>query len=745
MPSKQQTNRELPNRCFDVRNSTAAAGANLSAWQFGLEALTATSRSIVVTDATQPDNPIVYANAAFSLLTGYATAEIVGRNCRFLQGPATNRLVVAELRSAILAGCCIRRELLNYRKDGTEFWTDLTIDPIRDADGTVIAFIAIQCEADVARLAAEAQAEDALRLDSIARHIPGFIYRRVMRTDGTIDVEYCSPSLGKLLGIEGPVVAQSLRNYVHPDDRQAIDSAIRSSASDLSLFREEYRLVSVDGKVHWLRSDAPPRRRKNGDIVWDGLAIEITAEKSLEQAIANIALRDPLTGLSTRVAWQKALAGQLSAAPGEAGCCGVLYVDMMEFHDLNERFGQRVGDEVLRTIARRLTEIAEPLAGTVARVGGDEFAVLVPACPDEDALAGIARSASDLLAQPMQIGSQEVTVSSRIGAAIHSGSKADGPGGDHLVSELMMRAELALRWAKQGGCSGYMLYSAEQDDRFRHQAILARSLEHAIARGELELHYQPLVDLASGRIVSAEALMRWNHPTLGMQRPDLFIPLAERLGLIARLGRWALEQTIVQRKTWQDAGLEPPPIAINVSANQLAAPDFVAVVEASLMKLGATAVDLELELTEGLLIEPSPQILTTLKDLRNLGFTITVDDFGSGHATFRYLRDFPVDKVKIDQVFVRKLVVDSTDALIIRAVISLARSMGITFVAEGVETEMQREFLLREGCQIGQGYLFSVPLVAADFAGMLANHVQLPVRTPPRIPPDEPRDGIADR
>lgn len=693
-------------------------------------ALGSTSCAVVITDATLPDNPIVYVNAAFCDLSGYPREEAVGRNCRFLQGADTDPSIREDIRAAVASGQAIRREVLNYRKDGTPFWNDLGIDPIRDPAGRLTGFVCIQSHADATHRASEERAEVESKLAGIADHIPGYIFQRVMRTDGSIEVLYCSPSIFKLLGVEGVEASRIFYEYVHPDDREALMAAIRSSAANLSIFREEFRLVSPGGIAHWLRCDAPPRRMTNGDIVWDGLALEIGGEKRWESEIARQALRDPLTGLLTRAAWLQAVALRLKADHGEPIRCGMAFVDIRCFRDLNHKLGQVMADDILRETGRRLAGVAASVAGVAARLGGDEFAILLPDCLGLDALSSLGRAVSEALVPPMSIGPQIVTVETCIGLALHDDSALGEPSVEDPAGELVLQAELALRWAKQNSGNATALYSRERDDRFQNRTVLAQSLEHAITNDELELHYQPLVDLASGRIVSAEALVRWRHPTLGMQRPDLFIPLAETSGLIGPLGRWVLERALRQRGQWQDQGLAPPPIAINVSGLQLLDPGFAAMVQHSLRATGADATGFEIELTEGLLIEPSPQIMTALTALRAMGFTIAIDDFGSGHASFRYLRDFPVDKLKIDQIFVRKLVVGSTDAMIIRAVISLARSMDIGFVAEGIETDMQREFLEREGCRIGQGYLFSMPLVAEDFAWLLANDVRLPRREP---------------
>jgi diguanylate cyclase (GGDEF)-like protein/PAS domain S-box-containing protein len=704
----------------DINVKSVPDGRALNA----LSALDGASISILVTDRPHCGNPIAYANTAFTTLTGYTEAEVVGRNCRFLQGQGTDPHVVAEIRDALAAGTAIRREILNYRKDGTAFWNDLRIDPLHDAAGMLTGFVSIQSEADAVHRAIEAKEEAESRLDNISCHIPGYIYQRVLRTNGTIEIVYCSPSANNLLGMPGADIARTFYSHVHPDDLGALTAAVRKSAADMSIFREEFRLIAANGAVHWMRSDAPPRLLPNGEVVWDGLAVEISAEKQWQSEIADLALRDPLTGLLSREAWRRALVMHLASASDDANQCGVFYANIDAFRELNDEFGQGICDEILQRIAQRLSASAGSVAGVAGRLAGDEFAVLVPGMSDQRAATDFASALAAALEIPLEISAQLLTIRASIGASLHTGLVAAG--GD-VANELMTQAELALRWAKQVGQGGYAIYSAEQDDRFRNQVVLARSLERAIADDELELHYQPLVELASGRIVSAEALVRWKHPTLGMQRPDLFIPLAEASGLIVPLGRWVIDRAMRQRTIWEHAGLTPPPIAINVSGLQLLDTGFVPFVVDALKSTQSRGENFELELTEGQLIEASPQIIASLHALRDLGFKIAIDDFGSGHASFRYLRDFPVDKLKIDQLFVRKLVLESSDALIIRAIISLARSMGIQVVAEGVETDMQREFLLREGCEVAQGYLFSMPLVAEDFAWMLAGDVRLPL------------------
>ena len=318
-----------------------------------------------------------------------------------------------------------------------------------------------------------------------------------------------------------------------------------------------------------------------------------------------------------------------------------------------------------------------------------------------------------------------------IGSCVGTAILAPGEFGDlpaeAVAVELMKRAAIALSTAHKSGQGTHRLYDNELDHRTGHRMVLRHSLRHAIDQDEFKLHYQPLVDLQSGRIVSAEALIRWQHPELGLLRPDLFIALAEESGLIGPLGEWIMRTAMRQMVAWESDGLVAPRIALNVSAVQVKMPEFLETVRRALVETGAEARRFDMELTEGILLGLTPETLSTLTELKLLGFKLVIDDFGAGHSSLQYLRNFPIDKIKIDQVFVRQLVADSTDALIVRAITSLARSLKIGLVAEGIETAEQRDFLRDQGCATGQGYFFSVPLAAKEFARMIKQNIILPI------------------
>jgi EAL domain-containing protein (putative c-di-GMP-specific phosphodiesterase class I) len=324
----------------------------------------------------------------------------------------------------------------------------------------------------------------------------------------------------------------------------------------------------------------------------------------------------------------------------------------------------------------------------------------------------------------MQIGEHETSIQVCVGTAQYPFAGGNRQAAAEAAEELIKQSNLALADAKRAGGATFRLYSQRLDDRDRNGTMLRQSMRRALDEQQFVLHYHPIVDLTTGEILGAEALVRWRHPILGMQRPDLFIPEAESSGLIVPLGAWVLRTALLELQAWQKLSARALRVAVNVSAVQLLDPNFLAMIDTALAETGADPTMIDLELTESVFIDTSA--LSVLNALQQRGCRLAVDDFGTGYASFRYLQTLPVSAVKIDQTFVRHMVIDSSDASIIRAIVTVAKSLKLEVVAEGIETPMQRNFLRDEGCQVGQGYLFSLPLEAVDFRWLLESKVTLP-------------------
>jgi diguanylate cyclase (GGDEF)-like protein/PAS domain S-box-containing protein len=685
---------------------------------------------IVLTDSSKPDNPIVYVNSAFTVMTGYEPQDAIGKNLRILQGPETDAAAISDLGQALASGHSVRREVLNYRKNGEAFWNDVTIDPIRNSHDLLTGFAAIMYDSSV-RHTEHAEKLAALgRLEAITSNAPGYVFQRVLKRDGSISYGYLSPSLFRILGLPEDTDWSGGQNFAwfQPDDREDFLRLTRQSAADMTTLSCDIRVLSAAGAELWFRTNSSPRRLENGDTVWEGLALDVTAEKLALAELEFVAHHDVLTKLPNRFFFKNAVSDALSRPVEATRGTALFHVDLCSFATINDIWGEARADKVLRRVALRLTELAETIAGTATRLGGDEFGLFVPDMPPQTNALDVGQLICAEISRPMVIDGSPIVVEACVGVAEFSLDMTEIPqGAQDRAAELMKRARLAISAAKREGVSSCVLYSPAIVDGAMHSVTLRNSLRQAIESEHFELHYQPLVDLDSGSIIGAEALVRWSHPDLGLVRPDIFIPIAEATRLIVPLGAWITKAVMRQTQSWKRAGISVPPISINLSSVQLQSASFLDMVEDALTETGCNGADFEFELTEGVLIEISPEVSARLAGLKALGFTLALDDFGSGHATFAYLRRLPVNKIKIDQIFVRQLIAGSSDALIIKAMIGMARSLGIDVIAEGIETRRQRDFLIEEGCQSGQGYFFSLPLKPEDFAWMLEQGVSLPV------------------
>jgi diguanylate cyclase (GGDEF)-like protein len=440
-----------------------------------------------------------------------------------------------------------------------------------------------------------------------------------------------------------------------------------------------------------------------------GIAIE---RQRSEQRIRHMAHHDELTGLPNRALLNDRL-GQALAQARRTGCpLALLFLDLDGFKDINDSLGHPVGDRLLQSVADRLSGLVRA-GDTIARLGGDEFVVmLVNLAQASDAVA-IARSIGTALGREHHVEDHTLHITASIGVAAFP-DDGDSP------DALLRHADAAMYRAKALGRSGVQTYTRDMSVHARQRLELHAALRHALDAGQFELHYQPQLELATGRLRGVEALLRWQHPHLGMVSPDRFIPLAEETGLIAPLGQWVLETAVGQLRRWRAAGHTELAMAVNLSARQVEAPGLPALVHRVLQDEGVPAHRLELEITETALLHHGETALATLQGLKNLGVALALDDFGTGYSSLSHLRRFPIDTIKIDKSFTAEIGTSADTTAIIRAIAALARSLGVETVAEGVETEAQLRFMAQLGCHHAQGYHLSRPLPAAAIQPLLA-------------------------
>jgi diguanylate cyclase (GGDEF)-like protein/PAS domain S-box-containing protein len=431
---------------------------------------------------------------------------------------------------------------------------------------------------------------------------------------------------------------------------------------------------------------------------------DLSEQIAADQRIELLSFTDELTGLSNRRHLADRMAHALAVARRDGAPFALLILDLDRFRQINDSLGHRLGDRVLREVTERLKGCLREV-DLVARMGGDQFALLVHHADARGAEA-TARRVIEATSRPYLLEGAEFTVTCSVGVALHP---QDGVTADDLVRH----AETAMHRAKEGGRASYRFHRAEKTDDLRSRMRLDHAMRQALAAGQFRLDYQPQVDLADGSVTGAEALIRWTDPELGNVPPSEFIPVAEDSGFIVAIGDWVLTEAVGQAAEWYRRGLRLP-VAVNVSALQFQQASFVDRVAAALSHAGLPPQMLELELTESILVRDADEALLRLQALAQLGVRLAIDDFGTGYSSLAYLKRFPIEKLKIDRSFINGLPSDDSDAGIVQAIIQMARALGLRVIAEGVETEPQRRFLVQAGCDLFQGFLYAPALGRGD-------------------------------
>jgi len=494
-------------------------------------------------------------------------------------------------------------------------------------------------------------------------------------------------------------------------------NAMRSAAAYLPVVvlsgmnDEDVALNAIQGGAE----DYLVKGQGDGDLISRVVRYAIERKRT-EERLAYLSQYDSLTGLANRILFEDRLQQALARAERDDSLVALMSLDLDRFKDFNDALGHGFGDMMLKTVADRLKECVRE-GDTVARLGSDEFGIELDGIEDAQAVAQVARRISDSLSEPFTIYEQEIFLTVSIGIAVKSSSEPQ---------DLMKDANAALQRAKETGRNNYQFFAPEMNIQAFERLAMESRLRYAVDRDELDLHYQPQVEVSTGRVVGVEALLRWRHPELGVVSPAKFIPVLEETGLILPVGEWVIKTACEQIRAWKDVGLPTMRVAVNLSAQQFRQQDLPEIVFRSLRDARLEPENLELEITESILMEDSEESNAKLEKLKlGRGLRISIDDFGTGYSSLAYLKRFPIDVLKIDQSFIREMDEDSDDAAIVAAIIMLAHNLRLEVVAEGVETEAQLNFLRRKDCDQVQGYYLSRPLPAGDFARLLEENENL--------------------
>jgi diguanylate cyclase (GGDEF)-like protein/PAS domain S-box-containing protein len=668
-------------------------------------ALANISTGVVITDPNQPENPVIFVNSAFSELTGYTAAEVIGKNCRFLQGADSDPAVIQQIREAITQLKPIVCTILNYRKDGTPFWNELTINPVFDENKQLSNFIGLQTDVTARERAEAALRESEERYALAVQGANDGIWDWNLKT-GKV---YYSPRWKSMLGYREDEIGDAIEEWfdrIHPEDMNWVKHNLKEHLDGFtSHFEQEYRIKHRDGEHRWILCRGLAVCDASGKTTrMAGSLTDLTAWKRAEEKLIHDALHDTLTGLPNRILLMERLRHAIQLCQRRCSLFAVLFLDLDRFKVINDSLGHMLGDRLLIAIADRLSHCLRP-NDTIARLGGDEFVVLVEDARDENAVTLIVRRIQQELSQPFNLNGHEVFTAASIGIAF---------GTQNYVhpEDLLRDADTAMYRAKEKGRGRYEIFNFRMHTHAVELLQLETDLRRAIERQELLLYYQPIVSLRSRQIVGFESLLRWNHPKRGMISPTEFIPIAEDTGLIIPIGHWVMQEACRQLQRWQRQFSDHPiTITVNLSGKQFT-PHLTDEIQQTLIDTGINARCLKLEITESILMENAELAVVTLSQLQELGIHLAIDDFGTGYSSLSYLHRFPIDTLKIDRSFIRKIDSDGEQLAIVRTIITLAWNLGMDVVAEGVETSKQLAQLRALHCDYAQGYFFCKPVDA---------------------------------
>jgi diguanylate cyclase (GGDEF)-like protein/PAS domain S-box-containing protein len=548
-------------------------------------------------------------------------------------------------------------------------------------------------------------------LENVVANVPGAIYRCVLRSDW--EMKFMSPEIERITGYPASDFIDSrVRTYesvIHPDDRAGVEHAVVAAVDRKEQFTIDYRVLHRDGGMRWVHEQGRGALDEHGELsLLDGAIFDITARKEMEAELSYLAFHDVLTGLPNRALVAENLELALARARRHGTQAAVLFVDLDDFKLINDDFGHAAGDELLKEVAHRLRATVRE-TDTVARQGGDEFLVLAPDLRSTQELdvsseaIALAERVRQALTPPVAISGMDVYVSASIGIAMF-------PRDADTAEDLLKRADTAMYRAKDAGRDGFAFAEAPSASSSASASRVSQAgrLRRALEREEFELHYQPLVRLSDGAMLGVEALIRWRDPEHGLVSPDAFIPLAERTGAITRISDWVVAEACRQVREWSRQGLELY-VSVNLPARFWRMTAMRSVLD-TVEKFGVAPGRLMLEITESTAMEHPEGNEAIVQALHDRGVRVAIDDFGTGHSSLARLHQLAMTILKIDRSFIRDLPGDPAAAVLVSGIVGLTRSLGLEPLAEGIETEHQRQFLLAHGCEMGQGYLFSRPV-----------------------------------
>ncbi|MBW8458509.1 MAG: EAL domain-containing protein [Thiobacillus sp.] len=707
----------LPRALRYVMERKAARGALQSSEERFRAMSDASPLGIFVSDA---EGSCIYTNAAYHTISGLTLEQTLGTNWSMAIHPEDRDRVLADWRDAARDRAPFQTEFRFLQKDESIVWTRVNSAAMLDGKKW---FGLVQTVEDITeRKSAEfvlQTAEEALFEEKERAQVTlNSIGDAVLTTDLLGNVTYLNLVAETMTGWPceealGRPVSEVFNIFDGTTRLPAANPMQRAMAENESVgLGADCVLVHRDGSESAIEDSAAPIHNREGRVTGAVIVFhDVSESRAMALEMAHLAQHDFLTGLPNRLLLTERFSHAIGLAQRHTKQVGLLFLDLDNFKHINDSLGHAVGDRLLQSVANRLVECVRT-TDTVCRLGGDEFVILLAEVGQPQDAAHIAETLRAALAMPHQVNGHELHINLSIGISVFPDDGID-------VDTLMQNADTAMYHAKASGRDNYQFFKADMNARAVRRMFVERSLRRALKLGEFLLHYQPKIDLASGAITGAEALIRWQDPEAGFVTPEHFVPIAEESGLIVPIGQWVLRAVCRQVQTWLDSGLRAVPVAVNISAVEFRHPGFLDGVARILKETGLAPRYLELEITESILMHDAESSTSVLAALKAMGVQLAIDDFGTGYSSLSYLGRFPIDTLKIDQSFVRDICTDADNATIVAAVIGMGKSLKLRVIAEGVETHEQLAFLQARHCGEGQGFHFSHPVSAEAFARLV--------------------------
>jgi diguanylate cyclase (GGDEF)-like protein/PAS domain S-box-containing protein len=648
-------------------------------------------------------------NRAALALFGYEAEDVRGLPFdRCLAGNDIRRFLIALARCLERSNEpaeAVRQEFTALRRDGTHVPIALSVSQARIDDQVTVICV-------VQDITARKRAEQALRESEQRLKLAVTATRSgVWDTDLRAGVFWWSPEFIAMLGYDPYQPEERPPNWeslIHPDDLPWV-TALRDRylRGEVPEYEPVYRMCRKDGSWVWIEAKGQCLRDSTGTAYrFTGTMSDVTERKQFEKQLMYMATHDPLTGLPNRTLLQDRLQHAMTIAQRKRRHLAALFVDLDRFKLVNDSLGHNVGDALLKAVADAIRAAVRP-TDTVGRLGGDEFLVIAEDLNEPQDANGVAKAILAAFAKPVELDNQQLFISASVGIALYDGGGID-------IAAILRHADAAMYSAKSSGGNTHRFFIPEMNEEMVARLEMERRLREAIDQGGFQVFYQPKIEVATLRPVGLEALLRWPQEDGSYIPPDRFIPAAEELGLIPAIGEWVMRQALKQVATWKAGGIDPLPIAVNVSVRQLTNADSVAAIRAVIEESPDEAPWLEIEVTESKMMDNLSVIVDSLRGLRDLGLKIAVDDFGTGHSSLSYLRRLPITALKVDRSFINDISSNADDAAIAATIIAMGHQLGLTIVAEGIETAEQLDFLRRHNCDEAQGFHFARPMPVAE-------------------------------